>query len=201
MSIIDNTYFVADINLTSGQLGNITPWLNTYEELLLTNLLGYDLYKLYFDDLNGTSNPTEQRFKDLVDGKEFTFESKEGYTINTKWRGLRDSTLKKSLIAYYVYYHYVNQTENFNSGAGHVQSLTENSTAANPIYKLVDTYNKAIDIYGVTPKEYEEAYYLNIDNYEHYSILPNAYNFLLANKDTYPEWVFKPMSRLNYFGL
>lgn len=202
MSLIDGTYFSKDISLTTDQIDNIIPsWLSIYEEDVLIRLLGYELYNLLIDDLNNTSDPTAQRFKDLVDGKEFTF-TLNGYTVNTKWKGLRDVDLKQSLIAYYTYFQYRNETESFNSGSGQVNSLTENSTKVSAEPKLRTTWNKAIDIYGETPKHLAvDEYFLNKSNYEHYNVLPSAYNFLLANTDTYSEWVFTPLMKINKYNL
>lgn len=205
MSIINGTYYSRDINLIDTQIADVNnEWQSVYEEIILKKLLGYDLYTLYVADLATTpatpQNPTLQRFKDLVDGKAFTFEY-NGYTISTKWEGLRNQAKKISLIAYFVYYHYRNETESFNSGAGQVKSLTVNSTKANITPKLVYSWNKMIELYGEIPKNLSKDYFINIDNYEHYNIMPSAYNFLLANKDTYPEWVFEPLETQNIFGI
>ena len=120
MSIITSAYYIRDINLTPGQITNvIADWQDIYEEIVLKKLLGYDLYTLYVADLalSVYGSPTAQRFKDLIYGKAFSFEY-NGNTIANKWMGLRDSTLLVSLIAYYVYYNYRNETETFNSGSG-----------------------------------------------------------------------------------
>jgi len=209
MSIIANTYYHSDINLiagTDGQLESVSEsWQAIYEEIILKKLLGYDLYALYVADLATTpttpQSPTLQRFKDLVDGKDLTFEVK-GYTVSTRWIGLRDSTMLKSLIAYYVYYNYRNETESSNSGAGQILPLPENSTKADVRPKLINTWNKMIDWYGLTPNSIiSKEYFLNTGNYRHYNSLASSYNFLLANIDTYPEWVFEPLEKQNIFGI
>lgn len=201
MSLIDSTYFKNDVSLTSSQLTYIQQWITEYEPIFLKLLLGFDLYKLLETDLGGGSTPTESRFVDLVDGKEFSFEV-NGYTVSTKWEGLRDSTLKKSVIAYYVYYQYRNETESFNTGAGQGISNLENAEKVSAQRKLRNIWNKMVDIYGVTPKNTSyPKYYLNISNYEHYNIYPTAYNFLLANKDDYSEWVYEPIKKINKYNL
>ena len=203
MSIILGTYYNSDINLTEGQITNvIADWQDIYEEMILKKLLGYDLYTLYVTDLalSVVGSPTTQRFIDLVDGKEFSFEY-GGNTISTKWMGLRNSTNLKSLIAYYVYYNYRNETENFNSGAGQVTSLTENSTKVDVRPKLISSWNKTIDLYGFIPYKSVCNWNENIDTYIHYNKLPSAYNFLLANKATYPEWIFEPIETQNIWGI
>lgn len=201
MTLIDNTYFNNDINLTSEQLNIVQQWITDYEPVLLKKLLGYDLYTLLETDLNGTADPTAQRFKDLVDGKAFSF-TYYGTDISTKWGGLRDKTLLKSVIAHYVYYQYRNEDESFNSNAGQVSPLGENSSKVSVQPKLRTTWNKVVDIYGATPKQINcMEYFLNAENYEHYNAYPSAYNFLLANADTYPEWVFEPIEKVNKYNL
>jgi len=205
VSIIANTYFNSDINLTSTQITNVVDsWLDIYEEMILKKLLGYDLWVLYDADLNkdgAIDEPVAQRFKDLVDGKAFTFEY-GGATISTKWQGLRDTTLLKSLIGYYVYFNYRNEEETFNSSAGQKIGLTENSNNVSAVPKLINTWNKMVEWYGQIPTElvYPELF-LDNSNYIHRNSYPSAYNFLLANIDTYPEWVFEPLDRLNIFGI
>ena len=206
MSILTEAYYSKDINLTAEQAGKVaTSWQATYEEVILKRLLGYDLYALYAADLATTpatpQNPTEQRFKDLVDGKVFTFDYC-GNTVTKEWKGLRDSTLKKSLIAYYVYYQYRNEEESFNSGAGQVTSNTENSSKIDVTPKLISAWNKMIDLYGQVPNQYiNKDLFLNQGNYKHFNSEPSAYNFLLANKETYPEWIFEPIVKQNIFGI
>ena len=180
MSIIAGTYYNSDINLIPNQITNISDsWQVVYEEMILKKLLGYDLYALYSDDLNTSGlvdEPVAQRFKDLVDGKDLTFEVK-GYTVSTRWVGLRDKTMLKSLVAYYVYYNYRNETESSNSGAGQIQSLTENSTKADVRPKLINSWSKMIDWYGLTPNQIvSKEYFLDIGNYRHYNSTRIKYN-------------------------
>ena len=201
MSFIDYTYFNDDINLTGAQATNITSWITIYEEEILKSLLGYTLYTELIDDLDVNGNPQTTKFINLVGGAEFTFETREGYTVSTKWMGFRDSVRLKSLIAYYVYYQYRNEKESFNTNAGQKVNVSENSERASVIYKLVNTWNKMINLYGITPKGYEPEYFLNLDNYEHYNILPSAYNYLLANKDDFSTWIFNPLRKQNSLGI
>ena len=203
MSLILNTYFSKDINLTGAQINVVaSAWLNEYEEDILKKLLGYTLYKALIADLNGTSEPTLQRFKELIDGADLTFTTINGYEVITRWVGLRNKTLLKSLIAYYVYYQYRNEEESFNSGSGQKSGLAENSESVSAAPKLINTWNKMVDWYGKIPTNiaYPE-YFLNQNNYRHFNPDASAFNFLLANIDTYPEWVFEPLDTINIFGI
>lgn len=198
MSLIDNTYFTEDINLTSAQLTNISDWIDVYEAAFLKMLLGYPLYKLLLADLDGNGDPQTEPYTSLVDGAEFSFEY-AGLTITDKWEGLRGLN-KKSVIAYYVAYQYIDQNETFNTTAGQKRNNSENSISVSPVFKLVDIWNKMVDLYGPVP-DYRSEFFLNNDNYVHYNALPSAYNYLLANKDTFSTWVFKPLQKINVFGI
>lgn len=221
MSFIDNTYFINDINIPVNvyQQADIDQYIERYEDKILQKLLGFALWKALIDDLDN-GNPQSERFIDLVDGVEFSFNYINS-TINTKWEGLRNTKLK-SLIAYWVYFQYRNENESFFSGIGQRKGKGENSESSDVMPKLVYSWNKMIELYGDTPKCYEpynqtaynhrvtnryfkiyldKEWFLNQLNYEHYNILPSAYNFLLANINNYPEWVFEPIKKLNIFGV
>lgn len=205
MSIISESYYTKDINLETGQITTVLrDWQDIYEEKILKSLLGYTLYELYVSDLNTTGavyEPVAQRFKDLVDGKEFSFDV-NGYTINTKFEGLRNKTTKRSLVAYYTYYMYRNEVESFNTSAGQMVGKVENSEKVSVHPKLVHTWNKLINWYGYI--NWDLVYsnlWLDNGNYSHLNALPSAYNFLLANLETYPEWVFEPLEDLNIWGI
>lgn len=195
MSFINNTYFNRDINLTSGQLNNMTFWISEYEPEILEKLLGYNLYSELISDLDIDGNPQSQKFIDLVDGKEFSFDL-NGYTINTKWKGLRNN-FKKSLIAYYVYYQYRINNESFNSSVGQVITNTENSVHVDAKPELIIAWNKMIDLYGFIPYNYVNNCFLDNSNYIHYNNLPSAYNYLLANIVDFNNWVFEPIETQN----
>lgn len=197
MSFIDNTYFVGDINLTSGQLDNITNWITVYETEILKKLLGYTLYaELQADLVSGV--PQTTKFIRLVNGYTFSFEF-NGQTINEKWEGLKGLN-KKSLIAYYVYYQYRNLNETFNTTAGQKTNVSENSQNVNAAFYFIYVWNKMVELYGVVP-EYNESYFLNNDNYVHFNKLPSAYNYLLANIADFENWVYEPIYYQNIFGI
>ena len=210
MSFINVTNYFnnSDINVPGVQLetsGNFDTAIIQYEPEILKKLLGYELYTLLIADLDESGDPQSQIYTDLVDGAEFSFDL-NGRTVNTKWNGLRNDEYI-SLIAYYVYFNERSQNENFYSNYGQVQSLGENSTKVDVTPKLINVWNKMIDLYGVTPNYIFQnlrspvEYYLEQGNYRHYNALPSAYNFLLANIDDYPTWVFEPLEYKNIYGI
>ena len=202
MSYIDYTYFVGDISLPISSNVNlrtaITEAITAYEDEILKKLLGYTLWKALDDDLVDGA-PQTQIYKDLVNGAEFSF-TYEGYTINTKWEGLVNSA-KKSLLAYYTYYQYRRDFVGSSTGVGEVVNKPENAIIVSPIPKMVNAWNRMIDLYGETPlylAKYPD-YFLLDSNYEHYNTKPSAYNFLLANISDYPDWVFTPLKKKHRF--
>ena len=203
MSFIDESYFINEINIPTNDnnLATISQFILRYEKEVLKSLLGYELYTALIADLDNYGTPQTQRFIDLVDGKEFSFEV-NGSTINTKWEGLINED-KVSLISYYIYFNYRNQFENVFTGVNEVQSISENSTFVSVMPRLVDTWFNFLQLYGDLPigiNQYN-ANFLNNESYSYYNVEPSAYNFLLANLDDYPEWVFKPLGKLNIWGI
>lgn len=197
-NIIDNTYFVRDIDIPQGSRPELNEGLTAsialYEPEVLKQLLGYKLWKLVqaaYDASVLTSNPVAlpQIYADLINGAEFSFEFR-GVTIEEKWVGLRNAS-KVSLIVNYVYYHHRrNNVSQFN-GIGQTVSKAENSTIVSPRYAIKAAWNKFVDLYG-------ETGYVGSTNesYGVWSNYPSAYNFLLANSADYPDWKFTPQEKI-----
>lgn len=211
MSLVDYTYFVRDINVpinaastSDANYVKITDSINKYENEVLKSLLGYTLWKemttAYAASIAETPVALPSKWDEFINGAEFEFEY-DGQTISTKWEGLKNSD-KVSLIAYYVYYcHRINNQTNY-TGIGETQAKGENSVAANGSYKIVNAWNKMVDLYGYIPYPYckSKNFFYEVDNYVHYNDYPSAYNFLLANKASYTGWVFAPKPKKhNYF--
>lgn len=204
MSLIDTTYFVGDISLpinTNSNLNsNLTASISMYENEILKKLLGYDLWKELVADLDKDGQPQTQKFINLVNGAEFTFDY-YGHTISEKWSGFVNSD-KISLIAYYVYHKYKRNTEAHSTSVGEVKAKGENSYNVSSLSRLVWSFNSMVELYGEIPLGVQRRRgFLEIDSYLHYNVKPSAYNFLLANKDTYSNWVFEPIAKINSFML
>lgn len=202
MSLIDTTYFVRDINVplsANATLNtNFTNSINRYEDEILKMLLGYSLWKEFKAGLEEES-PAE-KWTNLRDGAEFSF-TFDGQTITTKWEGLANDS-KISLIAYYVYYMHRKFNDTEFTGLAERKSRSKDYIPVSPLHKLVWAYNSMVDLYGAIPTRVRKvSTFLNVDSYEHWNDAPSAYNFLLANKDTYTGWVFKPLAKQNAFGI
>lgn len=90
MAIIDYNYFTKKLNLP--QTGNtegrneVIRFIDTYENEFLKKALGYDLWKAFSDGIAGSGSP-DQRWLDLLEGKEFTYQSR-----TDKWVGFAPVT-------------------------------------------------------------------------------------------------------------
>lgn len=143
MATIDKSYFFGELLLsgvqsTEGEAA-LQQVIDSREQELLIKLLGYELYKNYIAGIAVTPTP-EAKWTDLRNGKEYTNSS----GVLTKWPGLRFTVgvSKKSLIANYVYYHYLRDNYTFTTGSGEKKTaLAVNST---PDAKLVRAWNEMI---------------------------------------------------------
>lgn len=197
MSFIDNTYFVRGINLTSQQLDNITAYITEYEPEILKKLLGVTLYTELIDDLSEAGVPQTEKFVNLVNGvSSFEFTTISGYDVVTEYKGL------KKLIAYYVYYQYRNINESLTTTVGQMLPLAENAQREDVYPKLIYAYNELVKLYGEIPEDYYyRDYFLDNSYYEHYLPDGGAFNYLLANIEDFPGWVFEPIKKKNLFGI
>ena len=204
MSQISKDYFIRDITISriNSESGSSTidSSIDKYEKEVLLKVLGYDLYQLFID------NPTDARFVDLSVGKEFEFDFC-GKTVKRKYVGFKNSE-KESLIAYYVYFKHQSINQTFTSTVGEVRSSTENASPASANQKLTRAWNNFVELSGdlnnTYYNNYNNHYYFNsleISTYQHVNSAPSLFNFILANKDVYPEWEFMPTEQINIFGI
>jgi len=198
MSFTTGAYFKNEIaipNITndggSTYDAAITAAIDKYESEIRIDLLGYELNKLLEADLDG-GIPQTERFINLVNGAEFTHPD-TGQLL--KWIGFVN-TQKESMIAYYVYYNYVYYNNIHLSGVGSVDVQAENAKRISPFDKLEPAWKKFQRLYAGFDFDINECYFsengILVDDLNGtFNTLPSAYNFLYANKDDYPEWVFK----------
>lgn len=162
-NIIDSTFFFGELDLPQlSQAANANgfQWLiDEHEPRMLTDLLGYTLYKNFLAGIT----VGDQKYKDIRDGLEYT----NRYGILTKWRGLSYTlgSAKKSPIANYVYYQYMNIKISSTTGTGEANAKTQNATSTSPILKMVAAWNEMVK--------------MNLE----------LMDFLLTKQSTYPEFV------------
>lgn len=137
--IIDYSYFTGKINLP--QTGNtpgrteVENFIETYETEYLQRVLGYELWKAFTEGIEG-SGPIDQRWTDLLQGKDFTYQS---YTRH--WNGFE---AKPSPVSQYVYYKYMEDHALDTVLVGTSTGATDNATRVAPMPKMVDAWNEMV---------------------------------------------------------
>jgi hypothetical protein len=198
MAFIDATYFKGEINIQTLPASDtsLIQAIDQYEKEILIQLLGYKLYSLLIADCTNYV-PATTKYQDLVNGKEFVYND-----ITYKWNGFKN-TDKQSLIAYYVFYKYVERdvTRLYGTGVG-ISPNGNGWERVSPVNKLCAAWERMRELYGKIPDEYKGmspiigASLPGVQGYE-----PTAYNFLYANITDYPDWIFTPQWNINQFGI
>lgn len=174
MSLLTLPYFRGtnpDCVLLEGQYNTIQAHIDRYERDILIQLLGYVLAKLTI----AYSDASEQRIKDLVEGKEYQV---NGHTV--KWNGLLNDE-RVSLLAYYIL----------------IQSVTNRAIAFENVGTVSDqVVSPAGFIIDKGLRLRELAGYPRQDPYA-----PSLYNFLYNHQSIYPEWVFNEYRAANIFSI
>lgn len=205
MAFIDSTYFVGEINIPNASTeAGLTQAMAQYEKEILVQLLGYKLYSLLMADCTGLGGiPVTQKYIDLVNGKEFSHEY-GGETITLKWEGFKNSA-KISLIAYYIFYRYLERDVTRLYGTGVSISPDGNGwQRVSPMNKLIWSWERMRSLYGIIPIDYKHTFRSPVkgDNISCvFNADPSAFNFLFANKTDYPDWIFNPQWNINQFNI
>jgi len=196
MSFTAITDFVGEIYIsnTDRKETELTEAITKYEKEVLISALGYELYALLIADLDDNGIPQTERFVSLVNGIVFTndFYGKE-YPL--MWDGLK-STTNQSFLAYYIFYKYVERNATHLADVGNISLDADSGKRVSPINMMRNAWYSMRGKYGIIPVQYRGRYRLPL-NVESSLIVfnndPSIYNFLIANVDTYPEWVYNPI--------
>jgi len=219
--IIDKSYFKGNLNVPNVQenlvpLGdrqgnqvNLDEYIVRYEKEVMVNALGYSAWKSFIQVFNpdGTLIPaSEQRWLDLVGGKEYT----NGSGTLVKWEGLRYTlgTFKYSLIADYVFAIFLNDTSRTFAGNGMVKEQSKTAETHSSIPRIAEAWNGFIEKYqGEGFDEYPRISNKNglysvdysLSNFNNTEI--SLYRFLAENESVYSDVVFKFYESANSFGI
>ncbi len=192
MSIIDKSYFKGKIVIPSTNKPVVAETVNlfitTEERQFMIDLLGNELYQLMLGE------EANEPFKSLIEGADFTMDFL-GRTLNLKWNGLQNSD-KISPISYYVYCKYRESKNSGFTGSVETKGKKENTVVINPRAKIVASWNLMVDLRGEVGKSFHPYQ----SSYEVFNGQPTAYNYLLANIDLFPTWIFTPQNYMNVFG-
>lgn len=173
-TIIDTSFFFGQLNIAqksdSSVSANLQALINELEPALLTYLLGYDLYKQYLDGIVIVSPAA--KWTAIRDGKEYT--NRQG--VLTKWKGLKytEGTTPRSLIANYVYWHWMQNEASETTGTGEKVAANQNAVNASPANKMVRAWNEMVDM------------------------INELVEFLMSDQSTYPEFLLHYSQGLFY---
>jgi hypothetical protein len=165
MYIIDQTYFTRDLSIPNIKemqteaYDNLDSFVDEYVRQLLRDALGVEIFnELDSYVIGGVFDETDapQYIIDLVNGKEYV---KSG-TIY-KWVGLisTQGVFKKSLLANYIYYKWLQSNFSTQSGVGEVTINPQNANLVNPTQKIVSVWNTFLLMYQNLNTCYPHVYY------------------------------------------
>lgn len=140
MPLINKGFFIGDISISQISQPQVEEvliaFIAKYETPFLTALLGYGFQKLML------ANSSEQRFKDIIEGVEYT----DSKGVLKMWYGLANPTTKFSAIAQYVFYQYVRSKHEIQTGIATVKPKAENAIVIVPQYTLNKSWNDMCDM-------------------------------------------------------
>lgn len=226
--IINNTYFTGRIYLpeanpsitseVSDVQNEINDFILEYVPECLFRCLGPQLSKQFIDQLdssqaNGLIPGADSKWDSLLNGLEYTDPNGDSVV----WRGIRfkvgGDIYNRSLLAYYVYYHFQESNAITTSGTGDVQNEPHNAVLVGNVKKMVGAYRQFLKM--VQGSWNEEPYFIKeegvftgvgVDYYAQKMNTPiDLYTFIndqneLA-EDTYPDFKperFDPLTQLNF---
>lgn len=169
MSIIDNTYFIGELDVPEASKSAFTTvWINRYENEYLKKVLGTSFALEFISALSGTP---ATKWTDLRDGKT--------YTVGTKtyeWIGFKDTVTHLSPIANYIYAMWQLNHYTRTDSSGESIAAVQNSLNADPIGKVNQAWTRM--------KEWHSQLYHfltnNSDTYDTFSI-SDVQNFGVIN--------------------
>jgi uncharacterized protein YggL (DUF469 family) len=171
MSLIDQTYFVGTLSIANTDnvaiLERLQYFIDKYEPELLQDIFGYELYKLLAAELQAEEDDSlssySTRFERLVNGCEY--DGMDGRL--KKWNGLffMLDSVPCSLIANYVYWHWLKDQSTQTVGLGEAATQAQNAVLVSPMIKMNRVWNEM-------SRTTQELCY-----------------FLQSNRNDYPEWV------------
>jgi hypothetical protein len=136
MSIVVNTDFKGEYNVSKNCYDQIDFYIEKYEKKYLLKLLGAELYDLFIADLTVSDPqvPQTQRFLDIFN--EFAID--ENYHIVYS-QGIR------KMLTQLIYFHYVRENQVVNSATGTVSSNVELGLNASFKGNIVQAFNEAVE--------------------------------------------------------
>lgn len=156
----------------------VQAYIDRYEAELLINALGQEQYEELLDQFEeGVLKPdAEQKWVDLVNGRD-------------DWKGLRYQigTYKISLIANYVFYQYLSNTELFYAVTGLTRPDVANAISISANVTLVTQWNDFVRLYQGSRCTTASSIIYPINGYPYYDGINTIGESLLGFLSKYPE--------------
>tara|TARA_R110000782_G_scaffold72273_3_gene144783 strand:- start:475 stop:1119 length:645 start_codon:yes stop_codon:yes gene_type:complete len=211
--LIDETYFQRELFVPNADdtdrsaYTELQEFIDNKSRLLLKEVLGYTLFKDLDQNItNGILDAgAPQKWLNLVNGVEYV---KDGYTYY--WEGLlvQEGAFKKSLLANFVFYHWLYYNQSTMSGVGEVVLNAKNATNINSTQRLTSVWNEFVNMYQGKQTKYTYSEYrrngikvidwVGNNTNDYYSSL---IMFLSDNEETYAKAPLKMYHTINQFGL
>lgn len=201
MQLIDDTYFVGELNIANTDnpavIENLNGFINKYQIKYLKMLLGDSLYAEFIAGITPVPIPG-------TDPQEYA-------PIDAKWANLLNAIVQSDIkvcpIANFVYFYFVRDQAVYNAGINVVVAKGENSVTADSKVKTARAWNEMNEL------SYEVYKFLKV-NVCIYGVIPYQvyfnYNFFGASLDWYSWWwgygirysryipeIYKPINILN----
>lgn len=133
-------YQIPNLNNEEGFL----PYVERMEKKFLIQILGRNLQEAFYAGLIAAA---EQRWQDLKEGVEYTYNGK-----TFKWEGM------KQLFIPFIYQSWIGHTFNNLTGSGVVIPKIENGETISPASRMIAAYNEVSDYVGSECDVYDTLY-------------------------------------------
>jgi hypothetical protein len=152
--ITNNDFNVHPIYLSLDPFGGVehlTNIITTYQPIILTDLLGEQLYnELIADCTNGV--PVTQKWKDFLDGKMWT---EDGKTY--VYKGFAD------LMKYFMFYYFLQDSNTMTNFQGNTEINIENFNLKSYARKIPHVWNLGVDIYNGILQDFMAKYFSELE--------------------------------------
>lgn len=189
MYIIDASYFQKEkpipnlLELNSSTLDELNYLIDGKVRLLLRNILGFELFnELDSNITNGVLNDNApEKWHNLLKGFTY-FKGDDVY----RWQGLiySEGCLNHSLLADFVYYHWIHNNATTNTGVGLVRLKSKNAVNVSYSAELSKHWNNFVN-------QYKGNCYGTV----------SLVDFLIDNKEDYPNANLYDYKFINEFGI
>ena len=213
MELIDYTYFIGGINIpglggnsNSGNDELFEIFAKKKEREVLIKALGVKTYNGLQTAITDASNVLDdlaEPWRSLVLGKEYDIDVC-GQQITVSWGGLVNDR-KESLIAYYLFWYWMQDASNQQAYIATVQASMENAEVISPFNDMTLAWRNFIALYGKCSYCKGNMVCLHEKTENSGNIERSLREFILDQNelvtDTFADWTWQPLKNQNRFGI